>query len=65
MHPILEPLVVQLPTNSNSRKLIESGSDYNVIQAQLVSEHQWCKFPETADSKHNTGILNLFLMSVI
>ena len=30
-HPILEPLVVQLPDNATSRKLIESGGDYVII----------------------------------
>jgi hypothetical protein len=59
MHPILEPLVIQLPAESNSRKLIEAGKDYIDILRQLVSEHQWCKFPETIDSKQNTGIFYL------
>jgi len=50
MHPILEPLVVQLPDNAISRKLIESSSEYKDILDQLASEQQWCKYPETADN---------------
>ena len=30
-HPILEPLVVQLPDKATSRKLIESGGDYDEL----------------------------------
>ena len=59
MHPILEPLVVQLPVNAISRKLIESGSEYTDILDQLASEGQWCKNPETADKDNMMGILCL------
>ena len=59
MHPILEPLVVQLPDNAISRKLIESSSEYKDILDQLASEQQWCKYPETVDNDNKTGILYL------
>jgi len=56
MHPILEPLIVQLPNNAISRKLIESSSEYKDILDQLASEQQWCKYPEIADNYNKTGI---------
>ena len=59
MHPILEPLVTQLPVNAISRKLIESGDEYLDILGQLASEGQWCKSPETVDNDNKTGILYL------
>ena len=59
MHPILEPLVTQLPVNAISRKLIESGDEYLDILGQLTSEGQWCKSPETVDNDNKTGILYL------
>ena len=59
MHPILEPLVTQLPVNAISRKLIESGDEYLDILGQLDSEGQWCKSPETVDNDNKTGILYL------
>ena len=59
MHPILEPLVTQLPVNAISRKLIESGDEYLDILGQLASEGQWCKFPEIVDNENKTGILYL------
>ena len=35
-HPILEPLVVQLPDKATSRKLIESGGDFlNIILERI------------------------------
>ena len=48
-HPILEPLVVQLPDKATSRKLIESGGDYVSISNQLASESKWCGHPNTMD----------------
>ena len=59
MHPILEPLVVQLPDKATSRKLIESGDEYLDILDQLASEGQWCKSPEIVDNENKTGILYL------
>ena len=59
MHPILEPLVTQLPVNAISRKLIESGDEYLDILGQLASEGQWCKYPEKVDNDNKTGILYL------
>ena len=59
MHPILEPLVTQLPVNAISRKLIESGDEYLDILGQLSSEGQWCKYPETVDNDNKRGILYL------
>ena len=58
-HPILEPLVVQLPDKATSRKLIESGDEYLDILDQLASEGQWCKSPEIVDNENKTGILYL------
>ncbi len=59
MHPILEPLVTQLPVNAISRKLIEAGDEYIEILNQLASEGQWCKGPEIVNYGNKTGILNL------
>ena len=59
MHPILEPLVTQLPVNAFSRILIESGDKYKDILGQLASEGQWCKTPEISDNDNKTGILYL------
>jgi hypothetical protein len=59
MHPILEPLITQLPSNSVSRKLIESGEEYIVILGQLAIEGQWCKKPEIVDKDNKTGVLCL------
>ena len=58
-HPILEPLVVQLPDKATSRKLIESGGDYVSISNQLASESKWCGHPIKVDGESKTGILNL------
>ena len=58
-HPILEPLVVQLPDNATSRKLIESGGDYVSISNQLVSESKWCGHPNRMGGESRTGIMNL------
>ena len=58
-HPILEPLVVQLPDKATSRKLIESGGDYVSISNQLASESKWCANPNKTDGESRTGILNL------
>ena len=59
MHPILEPLVLQLPDNAISRKLIESSGEYRAILDQLVTEQKWCKYPEIKDNYNKTGILYL------
>ena len=58
-HPILEPLVVQLPDKATSRKLIESGADYLDISNQLASESKWCGQPSIVDGERRTGIINL------
>ena len=58
-HPILEPLVVQLPDKATSRKLIESGVDYVNILNQLASESRWCSHPNKVDGESRTGIINL------
>ena len=58
-HPILEPLVIQLPDKANSRKLIESGGDYVSISNQLAIESKWCGHPNTMDGESRTGIMNL------
>jgi hypothetical protein len=58
-HPILEPLVAQLPDNATSRKLIESGAGYVSISSQLARESKWCGHPNTLDGESRAGILNL------
>ena len=59
MHPILEPLVTQLPVNAVSRKLIEAGDDYVDVLSQLASEGQWCKGPEKNYNENKSGISHL------
>ena len=59
MHPILEPLVTQLPVKAISRKLIETSDEYSEILDQLSSEGQWCKNPEIIDNVKKTGIFYL------
>lgn len=54
-HPILEPLVLQLPDNAVSRTLIEGGKDYDVISHQLANERKWCRGPYTLDDENRTG----------
>ena len=44
-HPILEPLILQLPHTSISRELIEQDKDYDVISYQLAKEQKWCRNP--------------------
>ena len=39
-HPILEPLVTQIPINVLSRKLIEEEKDHEIIIQQLSGEQQ-------------------------
>ena len=58
-HPILEPLIVQLPDRATSRKLIETGDDYVTVSNQLASESKWCGHPNMVDGESRTGILNL------
>ena len=55
-HPILEPLVVQVPDNALSRKLIEDERSYNEIFKQLTNEHQWMRGPHSSDDNNRTGI---------
>jgi hypothetical protein len=45
-HPILEPLVSQLPVTALSRKLVKEGRDYQDISTQLSNELQWLGKPE-------------------
>ena len=59
MHPILEPLVSQLPDNAISRKLIVSEDNYMAILEQLSNEGKWCKNPEKSDNDNKTGFLYL------
>ena len=59
MHPILEPLVMQLPENAVSRKLIESDAEYVAIMSQLAIEGKWCKRPEKNDNDNKTGFSHL------
>ena len=54
-HPILEPLIVQLPDTAFSRKLIEENGNYRDITSQLTNERQWCRGPESKDDENRTG----------
>ena len=54
-HPILEPLISQLPETAFSRKYIEENRDYKDIASQLISERQWCRDPESKDDDNRTG----------
>ena len=58
-HPILEPIVVQLPINSLSRKFIEEGRDYIEIFDQLAKERKWCCGPHQVDDDDQTGVWHL------
>jgi len=58
-HPILEPLVSQLPDTAVSRKLIEEGKDYQEIISQLTNERQWLRAPESIDDENRTGSWHL------
>ena len=57
-HPILEPIVVQLPIDSFSRKFIEEGRDYIEIFDQLEKERKWCRDPHQVDDDQ-TGVWHL------
>jgi len=61
IHPILEPLIDQLPTNATSRKLIESSIDYVKMSDQLTKEKKWCANPNSLDVGRKSGIFNLQL----
>ena len=54
-HPIIEPLVVQLPFNALSRKYIAEESSFDKIKQQLLNEQQWLRDPYSIDksNKHN------------
>jgi len=54
-HPILKPLVLQLPDTATSRELIEGGKDYDVISHQLANERKWCRGPHALDDENRTG----------
>ena len=54
-HPILKPLVLQLPNTATSRELIEGGKDYDVISHQLANERKWCRGPHALDDENRTG----------
>ena len=58
-HPILEPLISQLPHTAFSRKYIEENKDYKVITSQLISERKWCREPQSKDEDNCTGRLYL------
>ena len=60
-HPILRPLINQLPTNATSRILIESSTDYMNILDQLVREKTWCANPNSLDDESKSGAFNLRL----
>jgi len=56
VHPILEPIVSQLPSTVLSRMFIEGDRDYNDIVSQLTNERQWLRAPFSTDDKNRTGI---------
>lgn len=55
-HPILEPLVLQLPDTAISRQLIEGDKDYDIISRQLANERKWCLGPDVINDENRTGI---------
>ena len=55
-HPILEPLVAQVPGSALSRKLIEEESIYKEIIQQLTNEQQWLRDPHSSEDNTRTGI---------
>ena len=58
-HPILEPLVSQLPETALSRQLIEEEKDYKEIIPHLTSERKWLREPQSTDAKNRTGLWHL------
>lgn len=54
-HPILKPLVLQLPDTATSRELIEGDKDYDVISHQLANERKWCRDAHASDDENRTG----------
>jgi len=55
VHPILEPLIVQVPVTALSRKLIEEGRVYKDIVEQLTQEQQWLHNPHSIYDKNRKG----------
>ena len=55
-HPILEPLVAQVPDTALSRRLIEDGRGFKEIISQLTNEQQWLRGPQSRDDKNRTGV---------
>ena len=58
-HPILEPLIAQLPYTAFSRKLIEENRNYENIAPQLTNERKWCRGPQSMDDENKTGCWHL------
>ena len=54
-HPILEPLIIQLPHTAFSRKLIEENKEYKDILLQLAKERKWCRRPQSLHDENRTG----------
>ena len=55
VHPILEPIIDQLPVNAVSRSMLEQNLNYSDINIQLSQEQKWCRQPELKDNKNITG----------
>ncbi|SVE00430.1 uncharacterized protein METZ01_LOCUS453284, partial [marine metagenome] len=49
IHPILEPLIIQVPDTALSRKLIEEERSYKEITQQLIHEQQWLHGPNSCN----------------
>ena len=58
-HPILEPLVVQLPSKSLSRKFIEEEDSFENINQQLKRERKWLRDPHLTNNNAHSGSWNL------
>ena len=59
VHPILEPLIIQVPDTALSRKLIEEERSYKEITQQLIHEQQWLHSPNSCNDTNRTAISHL------
>ena len=59
IHPILEPLIIQVPDTALSRKLIEEERSYKEITQQLIHEQQWLHGLNSCNDTNRTGISHL------
>ena len=54
-HPILEPLVAQLPSKALSRIFIEEDNSFENINKQLAMEQEWLCNPYSIDNNNHNG----------